>query len=131
MNSETLGMISEAMEAMELNYNFMEYKVKAGEDPPQTYFVGEYQELDPDKESGEEESLFILTGFTREGWIRLENAKEKIKKYFPPSSGKVAAVGMNLTAAVFYTNSFMVPTGDAELKKIQINLTVKEWRMTE
>ena len=29
--------------------------------------------------------------------------------------------------AIFYATSLVVPTGDAELKRIQINLDVKEW----
>ena len=31
--------------------------------------------------------------------------------------------------AVFYGNAFPVPTGDGFLKRLQINLTVKEWKV--
>lgn len=31
--------------------------------------------------------------------------------------------------AVFYDSAFPVPTGDGELKRIQINLSIKEWKV--
>ena len=131
MSIEVLNLIKNAMEALGLEYGFMEYRVDAGEDPPGTYFVGEYQELETAGESGEEDAVFILTGFSREKWIRLEEAKEKIKKYFPRNSGRVAAAGSGSTAAIFYGNSLPLPVENDELKKIQINLTIKEWKVEE
>lgn len=31
--------------------------------------------------------------------------------------------------AIFYAGSIIVPTGDGELKSIQINLHIKEWKV--
>lgn len=130
MSIEVLGIIKDAMKEMNLPYAFMEYT--ADEDSlPNTYFVGEYQELEPLNEDGEEDAVFILTGFSREKWIQLEEAKEKIKKYFPKSTGKMAATDSNTVAAIFYTNSLPIPVENDELKKMQINLTVKEWKVEE
>lgn len=129
MSGGALKIISEAMTAMGLEYSFMEYTLDAGEPPPGTYFVGEYQELEGEKESGEEDSIFILTGSSRENWGALEQIKEKIKKYFPATTGRVEGTGDGVVAAVFYEGSFPVPVEDEELKKIQINLKVKEWRV--
>lgn len=131
MSVEALNIITEAMEAMGLSYAFMEYIAEAGEDPPRTYFVGEYHELEPTSENGEEDAIFILTGFSREKWINLEEAKGKIKKYFPQSSGKTAVTESGSVIAIFYANSLPIPTEDEELKKIQINLTIKEWKVEE
>ncbi len=127
MSTEALAFIKKAMSELGLNYAFMEYHVEDGEAPSYPYFVGEYQEIEPVSEDGMSETSFIITGFSRNTWLTLENAKEKIKNYFNRVSGKTAITDSGSAVAVFYANSFPVPTGDAELKKIQINLTVKEW----
>ena len=131
MSSEALTIIKDVMNEMELNYAFMEYIVEPGEPLPKTYFVGEYQEFESVNEDGEEETIFILTGFSRGKWILLEEAKGKIKKCFPKVTGKIVATESGSTIAVFYANSLPVPVEDEELKKIQINLTVKEWKVEE
>lgn len=128
MSGGALKIISEAMTALELKYSFMEYTADAGEALPATYFVGEYQELETENESGEEDSIFILNGFSRKDRVYLEQAKEKIKKYFPAGTGRTERTE-NGVAAVFYENSFPVPLEDEELKRMQINLKVKEWRI--
>ncbi len=125
MSIDALAVIAQSMKEMEINYEFMEW---SGE-PVYPYFVGEYQEMPPDNESGEEEMSFILTGFARgEGaWIKLEKAKQKIKKFFPAAGGKAAITETGSAVAIFYANSIPMPQDEMELKKIQINLTVKEW----
>lgn len=127
MSSETLGIISDAMDSLGLDYSFMQRNVVDGEKPPETYFVGEYQETPSLNEDGEQETTFILTGFSRSSWMKLEEAKKKIKKCFPKAEGKIATARSGLAVAIFYANSFPVPIEDAELKKMQINLTIKEW----
>lgn len=129
MSIEALAMIKEAMSAMGLNYAFMEYKPKSGETLPETYFVGEYHELEPANEDGEEDTIFILNGFSRGKWLRLEEAKGKIKRYFPQAEGRKAATGPGTAIAIFYSNSLPIPVEDGELKRMQINLTVKEWKV--
>ena len=131
MSIEALSIIKDAMEEMRLNYAFMEYIVKPGETLPKTYFVGEYQELEPVNEDGEDDAIFILTGFSREKWIQLEEAKGKIKKYFPKTTGKTAVTESGSVIAIFYVNSLPFPIEDDERKKIQINLAVKEWKVEE
>lgn len=92
------------------------------------YFVGDYTESEPLNEDGESETSFILTGTTREGWRGIEIEKEKIKNIFP-ESGKTAILENKTGIAVFYTSAMPVPTGTDEIKRIQINLKVKEWRV--
>lgn len=129
MSGEALKIISDAMQAIGLEYSFMGYTADAVEALPSTYFMGEYQELEAGDESGEEDNIFILTGFSRENWNRLEQAKDKIKNYFSARNGRTERTGAGAVVAVFYENGFMVPVEDEELKKIQINLKVKEWRV--
>jgi hypothetical protein len=69
-----------------------------------------------------------LTGTTRGSWLELETVKETIRRIFP-DTGRTAILENNFGIAVFYSNSKPVPTGDAELKRIQIELKVKEWRV--
>ena len=127
MTKESLKIISDAMKNLGLNYSFMEYYVEDGEEVKYPYFVGEYQEIAPLNEDGMNESTFLLTGFSRKSWIALEDAKEQIESYFRRVGGKTVIAADGTAVAVFYSNSLVIPTGDAELKKIQINLDVKEW----
>ena len=124
MTKDVHKLISEGMTAVGLKYAFMEWKDK----PAYPYFVGEYQEQPVVSEDGLQEADFILTGFTRSSWADLEKAKEKIENYFYREGKTVIAPSGN-AVAVCYLNSFAVPTGDAELKRIEIHLRVKEWKV--
>ena len=129
MSKEALKIIADAMSDMELNYDFMEWT----SEPSYPYFTGEYQEVPTMSEDGEQETSFILNGFARDvgedktAYLELENAKEKIAAYFSKVSGKTVITDKGSVVAVFYANSLVIPTGDAELKRLQINLTIKEW----
>lgn len=125
MSKEVRKIISEAMASLGLAYCFMEY---AGE-VVYPYFVGEYTETEGFTEDGLQESTFLLTGFSREAWSGLEEAKDKIENYFNRVSGMTVITDSGSGVAVFYGHSLVVPTGDAELKSIQINLSVKEWKV--
>lgn len=91
------------------------------------YFVGECTEEPITTEDGAEQSTMILTGFNRGGLLALEAAKAKIKKHFPAIEGLRADTDSG-SIAVFFDGSFPVPTGEAELKKIEIHLKIKEWK---
>lgn len=127
MSKNILKVVSDGMAEMGLEYEFGEYTKKRIVYP---YFVGEYTETEPTTEDGLQETTFMLTGFSRDTWLTLENAKDKIESYFNKVYGKTVVVDDGSAVAVFYGNALVVPTGDAELKKIQINLTIKEWKVT-
>jgi hypothetical protein len=124
MTQAGLKLIADAMETLGLNYDFGEH---SGEEFTYPYFVGEYEEIEPLNEDGMQESAFIITGYSRDLWQALEDAKAKIRKHFPQVGGKTAIAEDGTAVAVFYSNSMVIPTADAELKKIQINLDIKEW----
>ena len=65
MTIKGLKIISDAMEALGLNYGFGEYLIGEDEEAPETYFVGEYQEIEPVYETGMQESTSLITGFSR------------------------------------------------------------------
>ena len=125
MSIEALNIISESLESIGINYEFGEWKSKI----VYPYFVGEYQETPTLNEDGLQETTFILTGFSRGSWLQLEQAKENIEKHFNKVGGKTVIADSGSAVAIFYENSLVIPTGDAELKKIQINLTIKEWKV--
>lgn len=119
-----LEAVSAGMAAIGVNYAFMEWK----DAPAYPYFVGEYQEVEPYTEDGQQECDFILTGFTRGSWADLEAAKEKIENYFHAINGHIVTTP-DSAVAIFYAHSLVIPTDDAALKKIEIHLTIKEWKV--
>lgn len=123
MSISALKFISEKLERLKIPYAFEEWTANEVPDP---YFVGEYNEVESTEreENGYQETTLILTGTGRK-WLGLEQAKEIIENNITETAILPNGNGI----AVFYSNSFPVPTGDAELKRIQINLTIKEWRV--
>lgn len=127
MSKQMLKVVSDGMKSMGIEYGFGTYSKKPIVYP---YFVGEYTETESFAENGLQESTFLLTGFHRGTWLELEDAKERIENYFNQVSGKTVITDNGSAVAVFYGNSLIVPTGDAELKSIQVNLIIKEWKVT-
>ena len=124
MSKQALRLIYDAMKSLGIAYGFGTY---SGNPVVYPYFVGEYTEIESITEDGFQETDFMLNGFSRESWLELENAKEKIENYFNKVSGKTVIADNGSAVAIFYANSLIVPTGDEELKRIQIDLTIKEW----
>ena len=127
MSKNLLKVVSDGMTELGLEYEFGEYTKEPIVYP---YFVGEYTETEPTTEDGLQETTVLLTGFSRGTWLTLENAKAKIENYFNKVYGKTVMVDDGSAVAVFYGNALIVPTGDEELKKIQINLQCKEWKVS-
>ena len=125
MTTEPLKLISDGMAALGLNYAFERWKDK----PKYPYFTGEYLEEESTSEDGMQQCDFILTGITRGSWLDLETAKEKIENYFY-RDGRTAIASNGNAVVVFYSRSDVIPSGDAELKKIEIRLKAKEWKVT-
>lgn len=125
MSIAALKIISDAMQSLGINYDFPEWDGQ----PVYPYFVGEYSEIPPVNEDGMQETSFLLNGFARgkEAWFALEEAKEKISAYFSKVGGHTVIADNGSAVAVFYSHSLVIPTGDAELKRIEVNLTIKEW----
>ena len=122
MSIESLQYISNKLAEAGINYEFMQWTNKV----IYPYFVGEYQEAESLTEDGLQEATFILNGFSKGSWLELEQAKEKIEKVFNFNT-VILPSGNGMT--VFYSGSLVIPTGDAELKRIQINLAINEWKV--
>ena len=122
---EKLKFIKEQMDNISVPYEFGEWTSAT----KSLYFVGELPSPEEiTTEDGLEESTLILTGFHRgDSRLPLETEKQKIRKHFHPIYGLRAKTDSG-SIAVFFDGAFYIPSGEAQLKKIQINLKIKEWK---
>lgn len=119
-----LQFINEQMSVLGINYEFNEWTSVI----KYPYFVGEeFHEDETLTEDGAETSSLLLVGFHRGSFLELDEAKEKIKEHFNPNFGLRAKTDSG-SIAVFFAGSFNIPSGEADLKKIQITLKIKEWK---
>lgn len=124
MSIAALKYVADLMQSLEIPYEFMRWNSGI---TPDAYFVGDYLESPSmtKEENGFQESTFIIRGFTRKDWLSLERAKAKIEA----NVAKTAILDDGTGIAVFYESANPVPTGDAELKSIKINLKIQEWKV--
>ena len=122
---EVLSFINAELSKIGVPYEFLEWTQPVS----YPYFVGEYNETESTTESGELDKTFILTGFCRgkDARLRLEENRQKIEDAF--LEGIMATLNSGSVLAVFYGNAFYIPTGEAEFYKIQINLSLKLWKV--
>lgn len=124
MTKQGLKYISDKLTGAGIPYAFMVWSREV----TYPYFVGEYTETEPLYEYGERESTFMITGTAKGSWLTLENAKEQIAELFG-CEGTTHIFENGTGIAVMYTDSKPIPTNTDELKRIQINLKIKEWRV--
>ena len=124
---EVLKYISTELERLGVPYEFLEWTQTV----TYPYFIGEYNEFDPTLDRGECDKTFILTGFCRgkDARLQLEKMRGKVESAFPAGDGKIATLDSGSVVAIFYGSAFYVPTGEAQLYKIQINLSIKLWKV--
>ena len=120
---DKLKFINEQMDMISVPYEFGEWTSPVS----YPYGVGEITEEPITTEDGAEQSTLLLTFFHRGKMIDLLTIKEKIKKHFPPVYG-LRGDTEGGAIAVFYDGFFTIPSGEAELKKIQIDLKIIEMK---
>lgn len=120
--SEALKIINDKLTDEGINYEFGVWT----SDIVNPYFVGEYAETESFTEDGLRELTFMLNGFTKGSWLQLEQARTTIEKLF---SNYTQITESGTGVSIEYANSLIIPTGDADFKRIQINLSIKEWRV--
>lgn len=124
MTPQALAFINGRLNGAGLNYHFARYNYGDGA-PVYPYEVGTYSESDAVSEDGRQEATFTLSCWTRGEWLELEQVKAKIKALFPVYGATEILDGSGV--AVAYVRSQPIPTGDSELKRMDITLTVIEW----
>lgn len=119
-----LGVIKDEMNIIDVPYAFMRWTSNT---TPERYWIGEYTQTTTDTEDGYEEYNILLTGTTKNSWWEMLQDVAKIKEHFSPIGGlpKRTVKGV---VVVYYDNSFPVPTGEADLKRTQVNLRIKAWK---
>lgn len=127
MQKETLKFISDVLTDAGIPYDFMEFNSDISS--LNQYWVGEYQENEPITEDGLQGCTFILTGTAKDSYVLLESTKQTIEELFPSIEGQTAILDNGTGVAIFYASALHIPTGDETLKRIQINLNVKEWKV--
>ena len=124
MIEKALGIVNDELKHIDVPYEFMRWTSTI---IPDRYWIGEFTEITTNTEDGYEEATLILTGTTKDSWSLLMQDRAKIKDHFPTISGLRKIVD-NGVVVIFYENCFPVPTGEANLKRIQINLQIKAWK---
>lgn len=123
MIETALGIANNELNGIGVPYEFMRYTSPVED----RYWVGEYTETITDTEDGYGEGTLILTGTTKDSWMTLMQDRANIEDHFPSVGGLRKATDTGVVV-FFYENSFPVPTDEADLKRIQINIHIKSWK---
>lgn len=125
-----LKFIADQMKAAGVDYHFQQNKKSK---PVYPYFVGDLFPVNPTTEDGLKEYSLVLAGFNRKTTdnagtlIELLDAADLIENQFPVVEGKTAMLG-NEAVAVFFNGCQPMDSGDEQLQKVQITLTIKTWK---
>lgn len=120
---EVLAVVNDQLEQIGINYEFG----RMSKSPPDyPYWVGDYTEPEGMTEDGKEAPTVILTGFSRGKHIELENQKSIIKDHFRHGVSVITETGA--AVVIFYGGSVPIPLEDDDLKKVQVNLSIKTWK---
>lgn len=124
MTIEGLGYINNLLTELNIPYEFMEWT----SDIPETFWIGEYQEIESLNEDGMEECSFILTGNTKGTFLNLEKVKEQLKDLL--GCDVITDIMESGSAiAIMYDNSSTVPSVEFGVHRLQIMLRIKEWKV--
>lgn len=123
MIEEALGIANDKLTNIGVPYEFMRWTSPVGD----RYWVGEFTETVTNTEDGYEEGTLILTGTTRSSWSVLMQDRKKIQDQFPTVCGLRTSTD-NGVVVFFYEKSSPIDTGEADLKRIQIDLHIKMWK---
>ena len=118
-----LGIIKDELKNIGVPYEFMRWTSNV----QYPYWVGEISETPTDTEDGAKEYTLLLTGTTKGLWMGLLEHREKIEDHFPTTSGLRISTEDG-AVVIFYSNALPVPTGEADLKRYQVNLQIKAWK---
>ncbi len=125
MTIEGLGYLNSMFESLGIPYEFIQWK---SPNVPDTYWVGDYVEVESLNEDGLEESDFMLIGTTNQNFVVLERVKEAIKQHLG-NEGLTAILDSGSGIAVLYVGSQQLPSVEDGVYRLQITIRTKEWRV--
>ena len=117
-----LEALARLMAALGLNYEYLEYSTSP---PVYPYWVGEYNAVDPGTEDGQTVADILLTGWSRDSKLQLEQEHQKIKD--ATVNGWRTRIG-TARAVIFYSSALTIPSGEEGLYRVQITLQIKYWK---
>lgn len=126
-------MTNEILEYMNLKlkellpYQYYEWSTKV----VYPYWIGEYSEIPSNAEDGFGEDTMMITGTTKGSVIDLENGKEILRKAFSTIKGYHAVLDSGTHILVFYDTVTSIPTDGNDIKRLQVNLQIKSWKVNE
>lgn len=126
MTTELLRYINLKLSEL-LPYEYYEWSKKV----VYPYWIGEYSETSLTSEDGYREDTLMITGTTKGSVTDLEEGKEILKKAFPELSGYHAVLDSGTHILVFYDTAMIVPTDGNDIKRLQVNLIIKSWKVSE
>lgn len=126
MTIEALKYISDTLNYAGIPYEYVEW---TSPEVPDIYFIGECTDVEAMNEDGMQQSVMILTGTSYASWLELMEKKEVIESLFPSVGGRIAELSNGSTLMIAYSTSSPTPTDTMDLKRIQVNLMVKEWKV--
>ena len=115
-----LKAIKKEMTSLGINYVFDDWKSTKR----LPYFVGEIDEVAHPYEDGRSDYSFMLTGENKSSYqplIEVGNALKNRYKYT-----RLLNID-NGVLAITYNNMILVPVEDEDIKRVQINLSIKLW----
>ena len=123
MTRESLAFIASTLFKAGIRYAYQRWNGKGAD----MYWIGSYVEQQYLPEDQSQTTLFILDGFSTSGsWSRLEAEKETVKALFSDVRELLTSEsGISVRVESVQT----IPTGTADVKRIEIQLLVKEWRV--
>lgn len=124
MTKEALNYISSFIRDIGMEYDFKQWN---DSEVPETYWIGDYLEIDTSNEYGLEECTFMVTGTTNREFLELERVKEKIKSAVS-NEGKTDILPSGSGIAMIYIGAQPLPSVEYGTHRIQIDLRIKEWR---
>lgn len=126
MTPQALQYVNDRLTEADINYHFARYHYE-GDAPVYPYSVGTYSEADPESEDGRQRTTITVSSWTRGTWLELEQVKAKIRTMFPPVEGATAILPGGSGVAINYLRALPIPTGDGELKRMDIIINLTEW----
>lgn len=119
MEKVLLAEFKKALDGLKIESAFRTY---AGKKYP--YLTYEYFENDTTHEDGRTQGELLCEIWTRKQYAELIDIKEKLKEFFKQKNIKVD----NNVYHYDYASSSPEDTGDSELKKLQVSISVNYWK---
>lgn len=119
-----LEILNREMDNLNINYSFMRYVCDI---PQYPYFVGEYTENDFNPEDQLTSGDINIEGWSRNSLTELLTIMDTMKTHF----SEYSTVKKGYAVMINYENGEVIDSGEADLYKVSIRLSFREWKGVE